>query len=125
MRFQCGAMADNDVLIDWEQMDMIADGYTPDFVEILREFASEIPSLLEQLERLAHESEYEAAARIAHQVKGSSANFGFRQVSESAAAIESRAKSGSLDGVDALLARARAGFDGAMEALRMQRGLST
>lgn len=117
-------MADNDVLIDWEQMDMIADGYTPDFVEIVREFASEIPSLLGQLENLWQRSECEAVARIAHQVKGSSANFGFRQVSEAAAAIESRAKSGSLDGVEVLLARARAGFDGAMEALRTQRGLS-
>lgn len=29
--------------IDWEQLDMIADGFTPDFVEIYREYLAEIP----------------------------------------------------------------------------------
>lgn len=117
-------MADNEVLIDWEQMDMIADGYTPDFVDIFREFAAEIPVLLGQLEGLAGQGDCEAIARLAHQIKGSSANFGFKQLSGAAAEIESRAKGGSAEGLEGLLERARTGFGNALAELRTQRGLA-
>ena len=46
----CKSMGMASELIDWEQLDMMADGYTPDFVEIYREFLDQTPELLRVLE---------------------------------------------------------------------------
>lgn len=108
-------------LIDWEQLDMIADGFTPDFVEIYREFVSEMPALLSQLRDKVLAGDSVAAAKVAHQIKGSSANFGFVGVSRAAATLEQSAKAGSLADASALLGDATLSFEKAVAEVRALR----
>jgi len=104
-------------------MDMIADGYSQEFVEICREFVGEIPGLFTVLEEICIADDIVKAARVSHQIKGSSANFGFVGVSVPMAALEAVAKSGSLEGFSDLLERARANFDQARAELLERRGV--
>jgi HPt (histidine-containing phosphotransfer) domain-containing protein len=117
-------MSEPRVTVDWEQMDMIADGYPPEFIDIFREFAAEIPGLLESLAEAHRCGDSQLARRIAHQVKGSAANFGFSGLSTSAAVIETLAKTGSFDRFDSLLSQARSDFDDAMNEVREKRGVT-
>lgn len=116
-------MADSNV-IDWEQMDMIADGYTPDFVDILREFVAEMPGLLSDLASQRTAGDLEKAGRIAHQIKGSAANFGFTATSQAAAAIEHAAKAGSWGDFDADFEKARSSWETALVELRDKRNVN-
>jgi len=109
--------------IDWEQMDMIADGYTSDFVEICREFAGEIPGLFATLDGYFKDNDLAKTARVAHQIKGSSANFGFIGVSVPMAAVEASAKAGSLEGFSERLELARTNFERARQELLENRGI--
>jgi HPt (histidine-containing phosphotransfer) domain-containing protein len=112
----------SNALIDWEQLDMIADGFTPDFVEIYQEYLAEIPLLLKELEQRISTNDPVSTARMAHQIKGSSANFGFIGVSHPIAKMESEAKAGSLASALGWLAEAQNGFDGAMAEVKAKRG---
>jgi HPt (histidine-containing phosphotransfer) domain-containing protein len=85
--------------IDWEQLDMIADGYTPDFVEIYREFEVDLPRILGEAKASIAAGDAARAARAAHQAKGSAANFGFTGFSAMMARVETRAKSGEVAGL--------------------------
>jgi HPt (histidine-containing phosphotransfer) domain-containing protein len=108
-------------LIDWEQMDMIADGYSPEFLEILGEFLAEIPVMLESLAGLESSGDLDKASKVAHQIKGSAANFGFLAVSSAAAEIESLTKSGSRENVGSLIGRAENDFGLSVVELREKR----
>ena len=108
-------------LIDWEQMDMIADGYSPEFLEILGEFLAEIPVMLESLAGLESSGDLDKASKVAHQIKGSAANFGFLAVSSAAAEIESLTKSGSRENVGSLIGRAENDFGLSVVELRDKR----
>ena len=110
-------------LVDWEQIDMIADGYTPEFLEILREFATELPVLIAALSAAGKSNDVAEVARVAHQIKGSAANFGFRAVSAKAASIETAAKAGTWDDFPARSAEASALWNASLAELRAQRGL--
>ncbi len=109
--------------IDWEQLDMIADGFAPDFVEIYREYLAEIPVLLDGLRQKIQENDAVQAARIAHQIKGSSANFGFTGISEPIATIEQEAESGSLGNAFVLLSEAEDGFTRAVAEVKARQGV--
>lgn len=109
-------------LIDWEQLDMIADGFTPDFVEIYHEYLSETPSLFLQLRQRVAANDVSGAGKLAHQIKGSSANFGFIGVSQPAAKLEIEAKGGSLQGAHAWLAEAESAFQQAALEVKAKRG---
>ncbi len=109
--------------IDWEQLDMIADGFTPDFVEIYREYLAEIPILLSDLRQKIRANDSPMAARIAHQIKGSSANFGFIGISEPMAALEQDAKAGSLGNASIYLSNAENGFSKAVAEVRARQGV--
>lgn len=104
--------------IDWEQLDMIADGFAPDFVEIYREYLAETPVLLNELRQKIRENDSSQAAKVAHQIKGSSANFGFTGVSQPIAELEAEAKGGSLANAAALLGQAENGFQLAVQEVR-------
>ena len=116
-------MADERKVIDWEQMDMIADGYSQEFVEICREFIGEIPGLFGTLETICEGSDIAKAARVSHQIKGSASNFGFIGVSVPMAALEAVAKSGSLENFSGYLEEARANFDQGCAELLAKRGV--
>ena len=109
--------------VDWEQLDMIADGFTPDFVEIYREFEVDLPRILGEAEKAFAAGDAVAVARAAHQAKGSAANFGFFGFSETMSRIETQAKSGSVAGLDAELAVAHRLFASSLEQVKRERGM--
>jgi HPt (histidine-containing phosphotransfer) domain-containing protein len=118
-----GGLNDNAEL-DWEQMDMIADEYTPDFVEIYHEFLDQTPGLFEALEDHLAAQNVQAAANAAHKIKGSSANFGFTGVSEPMARLERQAKeSGTITGAWEWLQAARDSFARATSEVREKRAI--
>ena len=111
-------------LIDWEQLDMMADGYTPDFVEIYREFLNQTPELLRVLEQHVAGRELAGVRDAAHKIKGSSANFGFVGVSEPMSRIEQQAKdTGNLEGAMEWLVEARRNFESSKSEVREKRGI--
>lgn len=109
--------------VDWEQLDMIADGFTPDFLEIYQEYLTEIPILLGDLRQKITAGDASQVARSAHQIKGSSANFGFVGVSSPMAVLEQQAKTGSLAGAETLLAEAEEGFKNGLAEVKEKRGV--
>jgi HPt (histidine-containing phosphotransfer) domain-containing protein len=110
-------------VIDWEQLDMIADGFTPDFVEIYHEYLAEIPGLFASLREKILQNDPGLATKVAHQIKGSSANFGFTGVSQPVANIEMEARSGSLVNAQALLLQAEQAFGAATAEVKSRRGV--
>ena len=110
-------------ILDWEQLDMIADGFTPDFVEIYREYLAEIPILFNDLRTKIQAGDAAMASRIAHQIKGSSANFGFTGVSQPVASLEMEAKEGSLAQAGLYLSQSEEGFRQAVEEVRSRHGV--
>ena len=98
-------------LIDWDQPDMIADGYNVDFVEIYKEFCLEVPELFQELEDALSKSDPKATASVAHTLKGSSSNFGMIAMGELLKTIELHAKSGVLDSLSGTLAEAKIVFE--------------
>ncbi|GEM_PF-398615 len=116
-------MSDNTPNIDWEQLDMIADGYTEDFVEIYHEFELDLPSILNTLEAALSAGDPVAVFRAAHQAKGSAANFGLKGFSGIMASIEHGAKGGSIDGAADALKAARETFHASIAAVKSERGI--
>jgi len=111
-------------LIDWEQLDMMADGYTPDFVEIYREFLDQTPELIEVMEGHVAGGDVAGVRDAAHKIKGSSANFGFVGVSEPMSRIEQQAKNeGNLEGAMERMLEARGNFERSRSEVREKRGI--
>ena len=111
-------------LIDWEQLDMMADGYTPDFVEIYREFLDQTPGLLKVLEQHLLAGDLGAVRDTAHKIKGSSANFGFVGVSGPMSRLELRAKEvGDLEGARELALEACGNFEKSRLEVHEKRGI--
>jgi HPt (histidine-containing phosphotransfer) domain-containing protein len=102
---------------------MVADGYDPDFIEIYREFLAELPLLLGSLKKAFDAGEIVQVSRVAHQIKGSAANFGFAGVSERAAVIEQTAKGGSTDGFTERFSSMQSLMDEAIAEVKAQRGV--
>jgi len=96
--------------LDWEQLDMIADGYTPGFMAIFGEFLTEVPRLLTIAEKCLAEGEIEKLGKIAHQLKGSAGNFGFTGVALAMLLLEHCCRDGMLQDAPLHLAEAQARF---------------
>lgn len=109
--------------INWEQLDMIADGYTPDFVEIYREFEVDLPRILGEVEQGLMAGDAVRVARAAHQAKGSAANFGFFGFSGIMSRMETQAKSGSLTGLDGEMQAAKQLFTDSLALVKDERGI--
>lgn len=102
---------------------MIADGYTEDFVEIYREFEQDLPSILDRLQAAVAANDASGTAKLAHQAKGSAANFGLVAFSAQMAEIEQTAKLGAGVGVDGAVVRAREIFANSLAAIKAERGM--
>ncbi len=76
----------------------------PDMIEIVREFADELPSRAEAVEALLRQADLGELQRLVHQLKGAGGGYGFAAVTEMAAALEQALK----DGADAAALEARA-----------------
>ena len=74
-------------------MDPVHSSYAadPDMLEIVREFALELPGRADALERLLAEGGSRICAVLAHQLKGAGGGYGYAEVSEVAGALEVRA----------------------------------
>jgi HPt (histidine-containing phosphotransfer) domain-containing protein len=113
----------SDVAIDWEQLDMIADGFTEDFVEIYREFEVDLPRILRDAGVALGAGDATQLSRAAHQAKGSAANFGFTGFSAVMARIEAQAKAGSTEGLAPELQTAERFFAESIAQVKVQRGI--
>jgi len=117
-------MGTENELVDWEQLDMMADGYTPDFVEIYKDFLDQTPGLFSALESHLLEGNLDGVREVAHKIKGSSANFGFLGVSAPMFLIEVRAKEErNLDGAAERLLEARENFELTKAEIHAKRGI--
>jgi len=97
-------------LIDWDQLDAIADGWPEDFLAIFREFVRDLPSDFEAAGTAIAKADAAALKRHAHQAKGSAANFGFEGVRACALAMEDASKAGDFAAAAESLAAARQAF---------------
>lgn len=80
-------------------MDPIRSAYEedPDMLEIVREFAHELPERIAKLETLVAGCEHAALQTLAHQLKGAGGGYGFGQITEAAALLEQALKSGAAE----------------------------
>ena len=78
--------------------------------EIVEIFLDMIPSRLDELDRLITVGDAAEVANQARELQGGAANFCAGQFEATASALEQRAKSGSLEEAQALLARLRTEF---------------
>jgi len=107
-------MADPTAILDWEQLDMVAFGYTPDFVEIYVEFLKQTPELLAQLREAEGAGDITQVAELAHKIKGSALNFGFVGVSSPMEELEVAAKGAkTLEGARESVQQAGENFEAA------------
>jgi HPt (histidine-containing phosphotransfer) domain-containing protein len=67
----------------------------PDMLELVQEFASEMPDRARALEQCLVDAELEELQRLAHQLKGAGGGYGFTQITEAAASLEEGLKSGA------------------------------
>jgi HPt (histidine-containing phosphotransfer) domain-containing protein len=71
----------------------------PDMLEIVREFAAELPARVSKLEALLAAHELRELQTLAHQLKGAGGGYGFPQITELAASLEAALKQGADDAV--------------------------
>ena len=85
-------------LIDGEQVRVLADAAGKDAVlPILDAFWQSNDELLEQLEAAIASGDADAAAKVAHALKGSAGNLGANAVAETSKQVEFAAKANDLD----------------------------
>lgn len=77
-------------------MDPIRSSYEddPDMLEIVREFADELPERREAMQASLASGDLEGLCTLAHQLKGAGGGYGFPQITEAAAELEALLKSG-------------------------------
>jgi len=94
----------------------------PDFVtELIDQFCADIPERFADLERAVHAGDAHAVDLIAHTLKSSAANLGLMRLSHGCAAIEHRAREGTLHGMLEAVGDLRREFDRVKPALLVQR----
>jgi HPt (histidine-containing phosphotransfer) domain-containing protein len=67
----------------------------PDMLEIVREFARELPERARALEERLAVANLGELARLAHQLKGAGGGYGFPRITELAAQLETALKQGA------------------------------
>ena len=71
----------------------------PDMLEIVREFARELPERARVLEECLAKGSLSELQRLAHQLKGAGGGYGFAQITEVAARLEQALKAGAAEPV--------------------------
>jgi HPt (histidine-containing phosphotransfer) domain-containing protein len=111
-------------LVDWEQLDTMAFGYTPDFVEIYQMFLGQTPEILDALDAACQRGDIGEVSDLAHKLKGSALNFGFRGVSGPMTTLEQHTKQlESLDGAEERILLARENFEAGRREVAADRGI--
>ncbi len=70
-----------------------------DMIEIVREFADEATERADGLESCLGSGSLSQLQDLAHQLKGAGGGYGYPQITDAAAALESALKQGAGDGV--------------------------
>ncbi|TSA30997.1 MAG: Hpt domain-containing protein [Verrucomicrobiaceae bacterium] len=105
-------MGEASKLIDWEQLDMMAFGYAPEFVAIYLEFLQHAPGQFASLDEAIRDGDADKVAKLAHMIRGSTLNFGFQGVSSLMEELETDAKDRrTLDRAAELIRKARENFE--------------
>lgn len=111
-------------LVNWEQLDMVAFGYTQDFVEIYHEFLKQTPELLDALEQARQNGNVVGVIGYAHKLKGSALNFGFTGVSGPMTVLEGDTKERrNLAGAEERIRVARENFEAGRKDVFSARGI--
>jgi len=71
----------------------------PEMLEIVREFARELPERVAKLEGLLADHALSELQTLAHQLKGAGGGYGFAQITEVAGRLEQALKSGAPEPV--------------------------
>ena len=71
----------------------------PDMLEIVREFAHELPDRIARVESLLASGAFADLQTLAHQLKGAGGGYGFPIITERAAALERALKAGEVEPV--------------------------
>ena len=71
----------------------------PDMLEIVREFAAELPARANELEGTLSSGDLKALKTLAHQLKGAGGGYGFDPITETAAGLEHALKEGASEAV--------------------------
>ena len=66
-----------------------------DMMELVREFANELPDRARSAQELLEAGDLEALRTLAHQLKGAGGGYGFGEITEVAAALELSIKEGA------------------------------
>jgi HPt (histidine-containing phosphotransfer) domain-containing protein len=82
-------------------MDPIRSTYEadPDMLEIVREFAHELPERIARVESLLAARAFSELQTLAHQLKGAGGGYGFPIITEVAASLERALKTGEAEPV--------------------------
>lgn len=88
-------MANN---FDLDQLDQLAGGDKAFQKELLTMFVEDVDNSLSQLAAAIAADDLSGVQELAHYIKGASANVGAVAMSKTAAQVEKRAKTGSLQG---------------------------
>jgi HPt (histidine-containing phosphotransfer) domain-containing protein len=111
-------------LVNWEQLDMIAFGYTQEFVDIYHEFLKQTPELLDALEQARVNGDVDAVIAYAHKLTGSALNFGFSGVSGPMTTLERDTKERrNLVGAEEKIRLARENFEAGRKEVFSARGI--
>ena len=69
----------------------------PDMMEIVKEFAGELPGRATELESTLEAGDEARLQTLAHQLKGAGGGYGYEIITEKAASLESALKEGASD----------------------------
>lgn len=83
-------------LVDWNSLQTLSDGDKAFETELLELFISDTRTHLAKLETALQQQDTDQVRRLAHHLKGSSANVGAMRFSDIAAALETEARQNSL-----------------------------
>ncbi len=89
--------------IDWNQLSQLSDGNQDFEVELIKLFFVETKTLLILLAEAIALQDLRRVEHIAHQLKGSSGNMGFRAMSQIAGQLEQQAQQQNLNLASSLL----------------------
>jgi HPt (histidine-containing phosphotransfer) domain-containing protein len=88
--------------------------------DLLKLFRAEVPPLLEAIRDAAARGEAEPLRRAAHTLKGGAANLGARGLAGLCADVERKARAGSTEGADLVLAELWQQFDAVCRTLEAE-----
>lgn len=89
--------------IDWNQLTQLSEGNQDFEVELIKLFFVETKTLLILLGEAIVRSDLRRVEHIAHQIKGSSGNMGFRAMAQIAGQLEQQARQQNLNLASSLL----------------------